>query len=215
MTQEEIHPIKDGFVLEKTKVLIVGTFPPKVEYTEKGKDFFFYSSVKNQFWNRIDNIFPDQNGLKKTKLRNKDESYETNKKRKENFCEEACLGFIDVFTRIKRNTEGSKDTDLILIENIVQNNYLETLLLKFENIKRICCTYSLAFKTLKSEIEKNKKYSFYEIKDDNTANGIKLFVTLGHRKFEIVLLYPATRSNHKKELKDSQYRNYLSLKIKL
>ena len=64
MTQEEIHPIKDGFVLEKTKVLIVGTFPPKVEYTEKGKDFFFYSSVKNQFWNRIDNIFPDQNCAK-------------------------------------------------------------------------------------------------------------------------------------------------------
>ena len=211
MTAQELHPIKHGFVSTKTRILIVGTFPPKKEYIEKGNDFFFYSSEKNQFWNRIDNIFPNQNGLKKTKSKNKNESFKSNKKRKEMFCENACLGFIDVFTRIRRNCIGSKDNDLIPDENIVQNQYLDELLIKYKNIERICCTYSLAFETLLSEIRKNPNYSYSEISDSNSANGKKIIVNFKSLRFEIVLLYPATRSNHKNEIKDSQYKYYLSL----
>lgn len=211
MTEIETHPLKNGFSPTKTKILIMGTFPPKKEYIEKGKDFFFYSSVRNQFWNRIDNIFPDQEGLKKTKSKNKKESFESNKKRKEIFCENVSLGFIDVFTKIKRKYEGSKDIDLIPIENIIQNKYLDNLLTRCESIERICCTYSLAFGTLISEISKNPDYSYTEELDSNSANGKKILVYFKGMRFEIILLYPATRSNHKNEIKDSQYKYFLSL----
>ncbi len=63
----ENHPISSGFIPESARVLIVGTFPPKKEYTEKKNGFFFYSSEKNQFWNRVDNIKANAQ-LKKTKI---------------------------------------------------------------------------------------------------------------------------------------------------
>ena len=145
----ETHPIPEGYIPLNTKVLVIGTFPPKNEYISKGKDFFFYSSEKNHFWNRIDNIFFEKTGFKKTKNKNSNESHTSNKKRKEAFARENKLGFLDIFTKITRKKDSTNDEDIIPIENIIENKKLLNTINSNSELKRICCTYKLAFDTLK------------------------------------------------------------------
>lgn len=198
------HPIPDGFVPQNTKILIVGTFPPD-EQINKKNGFFFYASPRNQFWNRIDNITGAQ--LKKTKRQNKDLTNEENKLNKEIFAERNNLGFLDVFTIIKRKKKSSKDLDLISVETVLENRKLDKII-KTKPIKRICCTYSLAYDKLKCGLSLIG-YSVNQMKDNKTANGEKLEVTGHGKNFEVVLLYPATRSRHKGVDKDNQYNRYL------
>ena len=117
----ENHPIINGFVPKGTTKLIVGTFPPKNEYKSKRTDFFYYSSVKNHFWNRIDNVNKKGVKLKQTKYKNESETISANKSRKENFSRENKLGFIDIFSKVKRKKNTSSNSDLIAIETILQN----------------------------------------------------------------------------------------------
>jgi G:T/U-mismatch repair DNA glycosylase len=209
MTQEiEKHPIPEGFFQTNTEVLIVGTFPPKKEYVSRGKDFFFYSSPKNQFWNRIDNIFPTNQTLKKTKTKNIFETFANNKKRKEKFAKQYNIGFLDFFTKVSRKKDSPDDIDLISVENIIENKKLLLLLKSSKKIKRICCTYKLAYESIKNSIKKISK-NVNTIEDDTTANKERLEFIINRNKVEIVLLYPATRSSHKGALKDSQYKKYL------
>ena len=70
----EIHPIKNGFIPKNSKTIIVGTFPPKSEYLNN-PNFFFYSSVRNHLWNRMENIFPEFE-LKKTSTKLKNISFD-------------------------------------------------------------------------------------------------------------------------------------------
>lgn len=202
----ENHPISNGFIPETARVLIVGTFPPKKEYTEKKSGFFFYSSEKNQFWNRVDNIKTNAQ-LKKTKNKNANESLIENKTRKEFFCIENKLGFIDVFSSIKRKADSANDSDLVPIENIIQNGKLIQIL-KTKNISRICCTYKLAYDCLKCNLgllSKNVTIS----ESNDSANGEIINFVFENRKIELILLYPATRSRHKGSVKDKQYKKYL------
>ena len=202
----ENHPISNGFIPESARVLIVGTFPPKKEYTEKKSGFFFYSSEKNQFWNRVDNIKTNAQ-LKKTKNKNANESLIENKKRKENFCIENKLGFIDVFTSIKRKADSANDSDLVPIENIIQNGKLIQIL-KSKNISRICCTYKLAYDCLKCNL--GSLFQNVTISENiDSANGEIIHFVFEHRKIELILLYPATRSRNKGSEKDVQYKKYL------
>lgn len=201
----ENHPISNGFIPESAQVLIVGTFPPKKEYTEKKSGFFFYSSERNQFWNRIDNI---QNiNLKKTQHKNAKETFVENKRRKEIFSTKNKLGFIDVFSSIKRKADSVKDSDLVPIENIIQNGKL-TQILQSNNISRICCTYKLAYDCLRCNLGSlSKNVTISQSKD--SANGEIIQFVFDNRKIELVLLYPATRSRHKGSDKDVQYKKYL------
>ena len=206
--QIEIHPISSGFVQSNTEVLIIGTFPPKKEYVSKGENFFFYSSEKNQFWNRVDNIFPNEQGLKKTKSKNNKETLVSNKKRKEEFSKKYKIGFLDIFTKVSRKNDTANDIDLISIENIIENKKLLKLINSKSKIKRVCCTYKLAFEVLKismNTISKNYKI----INDESTANNEKIEAIINGKKIDIILLYPATRSSHKGELKDQQYKKFL------
>lgn len=218
----EIHPyyyyinigneLKGGYIPVGTKILIIGTFPPYETYINKGQDYFYYSSEKNQLWNRFDNIFiraKNYSSLKKTKAKNFSESYEENKKRKEIFIKKCSIGFIDIFSMIERRIyNSSKDKDIIPRETILDNNYLDAIL-KTEKVVRICCVYSLAYNILKNWILKNKKYSVKAIYDKDTANKEKLLVSGDNRQFEIVLLFPATRSGNKGVLKDIQYKKFI------
>ena len=202
----ENHPILNGFIPESARVLIVGTFPPKKEYTEKKSGFFFYSSERNQFWNRIDKIKTNAQ-LKKTKHRNANESLIENKKRKESFCIENKLGFIDVFSSIKRKADSANDSDLVSIENIIQNGKL-TQILKSKDLTKICCTYKLAYECLKSNlVSLSKNVTIRESND--SANGEIIDFVFENRKIELILLYPATQSRHIGSIKDSQYKKYL------
>lgn len=204
MNEIENHPIENGFIHDNIKTLIVGTFPPKDVYFNNN-NFFFYSSVRNHFWNRMENIFKNYN-LKKTQTKCREITPEQNKKDKENFSKEKEIGFLDVFTKISRLKNSTKDDDLISVENIVENDKLENILSEYESLNRICCTYKLAFEILKCKLEKNK---LTIIEDSTSANGIKMIYLFKNRKIEIYLLYPATRSREKSELKDSQYAKLL------
>lgn len=201
----ETHPILNGFVPQNAQVLIVGTFPPKNEYLQKKDGFFFYSSEKNQFWNRIDNILNKH--LKKTLTKNANESFIENKKRKESFAVNNNLGFIDVFSSVIRKANTSNDSDLIQIENIVQNGKLAKIL-ESKNVKRICCTYKLAYECLKCNLGSlSKSIGFRKCPD--SANGEIIYFDYQTRQIELVLLYPATRSRHKSNTKDDQYKKFL------
>jgi len=201
----ENHPISNGFIPKSARVLIVGTFPPKKEYTEKQSGFFFYSSERNQFWNRIDNI--KHAHLKKTQHKNAEEAFIENKRRKEIFSVENKLGFIDVFSSIKRKSDSANDSDLVPIENIIQNGKLIQIL-KSNNISRICCTYKLAYDCLKCNLGSLSKNVTITVSKDS-ANGEIIHFVFDNRKIELILLYPATRSRHKGSEKDLQYKKYL------
>ena len=117
----EIHPIKNGYLNNNTKCLIIGTFPPFTEYNNN-ENFFFYSSPKNHFWNIIEEIFP-KTSLKKTKHKLKHICFKQNVKHKKAFCKKHKIGFLDVFSSIKRRTEASsKDLDIIPHETICDND---------------------------------------------------------------------------------------------
>lgn len=204
MQKTETHPIATGFIPENTKTLVVGTFPPKDIYINN-KHFFFYASAHNHFWNRMENIFNEYK-LKKTKNKCIDVSEEQNKKDKQKFAEDKNIGFLDVFTIIARLTNSTKDEDLVDVENIVQNGKLNEILTHNKNIVRICCTYKLAFETLKCKLPKNQ----VEIVNDNdSANNQKIIYEFKNRIIEIYLLFPATRSRDKNEVKDAQYNKLL------
>jgi G:T/U-mismatch repair DNA glycosylase len=202
----ENHPISNGFIPETARVLIIGTFPPKKEYTEKKNGFFFYSSEKNHFWNRIDNIKTNSH-LKKTQLKNANESLIENRRRKESFSIDNKLGFVDVFSVIKRKVDSANDSDLIPIENIIQNGKLIQIL-RTKSISRICCTYKLSYECLKCNLESLSKSVTINQRGD-TANGEIINFSFENRKIELILLYPATRSSQKGAIKDAQYKKYL------
>lgn len=201
----ETHPIINGFIPEESKTIIVGTFPPKSEYENK-PEFFFYSSVRNHLWNRMENIFP-QYHLKKTSTKLKNISTEENKMHKQIFCSDKKIGFLDVFTKIERKVnDSSNDSDIIPKENIIDNGILFEHLDNNKNISRICCTYKLAYDYLLCGINKTQlQFKTNEL----TANTEEYIFTYNSRKISILLLYPATRSRQKGEIKDEQYRKLI------
>lgn len=206
MTSLETHPIPNGYIPNNCQTLVIGTFPPKKEYF-RIKDYFFYSSPQNHFWNRVENIFPDLDPkLKKTKTRLANITKAENRAHKEAFSNEKKIGFIDVFHSIRRLADTPDDADIVSISNIVSVGILDSILSQNANIDRICCTYSLAYRTLVGELDKNKVNSFY---DEVSANKVKLEYKLGSRIIEVFLLYPATRSRDPGWLKDAQYKKLL------
>lgn len=201
----ETHPIPNGFIPVNAKTIIIGTFPPKSEY-ENNNNFFFYSSVRNHLWNRIETLFP-RYSLKKTATKLKNKTPEQNKVDKENFCKDKEVGFIDMFTKIERKVNNStKDKDLDPKENIIENGLLFKILNENKNIDRICCTYKLAYDSLLCGLE--KELLLFK-KNELTANGEEYILKYNSRKIQILLLFPATRSRHKNELKDKQYRKLI------
>ena len=204
MNTIETHPIVIGYIPENIKTLIVGTFPPKEVYLNDNS-FFFYSSVRNHFWNRMENIFPSYK-LKKTKSKCVEVSKAQNKIDKEKFASEKYIGFLDIFTKISRVKNSSKDEDLVSEENILENGRFEEILKSNESLSKICCTYKLAYEVFKCKLEKDKTSI---VEDSDSANGQKMIYNFENREIEIYLLYPATRSREKSEIKDSQYKKLL------
>jgi G:T/U-mismatch repair DNA glycosylase len=196
----ELHPIQRGYIPENTKTLIMGTFPPIGN--QNPDTFFFYPSPQNHFWNRMENIFPRMK-LKKTKFKLQDKSNEENILDKKRFCTEKKIGFLDVFTKIIRNKENNDDSNLENVEDVVSNGILLNGLKKNQSIQRICCTYQLAYNTL---IEGLKTCEGITVNEMHPKLA-KIFIE--NREIDVHLLFPATRSGQKKEVKDQQYKELI------
>jgi len=201
---KEKHPIDKGFIPKGIKTLIVGTFPPKTEY-ENNKNLFFYNSTRNHFWNRMENIFPGL-ALKKTKNKCANRTPEQNKIDKENFAIAKSIGFLDIFTKVSRKKDSSKDIDLIPVESIIENKILFKILDDNIELTKICCTYNLAYEVFEENLPKEL---LAEIANEKTANQKELIYKYGSRKISILLLFPATRSRQKNEVKDEQYNSLI------
>lgn len=205
MTPIESHPMPEGFLPENTLCLIMGTFPPK-EFV-KAAHFFFYPSPQNHFWNRMENIVPGVR-LKKTQKKLQDVSEAQNVLDKMEFCKQQGIGFLDVFTRVSRREGTNEDTNLENVEDVISNGKLLWILQATPSIQRICCTYSLAFKTLKSGISQIPGCKISEVGE--TSFQAKFTDT--ERVIDVYLLYPATRSRHRGKEKDRQYRSLIFLR---
>lgn len=205
MTPIETHPMPEGFVPESTLCLIMGTFPPK-EFV-KAAHFFFYPSPQNHFWNRMESIVPGAR-LKKTQKKLQDVSDAQNVLDKKEFCKQQGIGFLDVFTRVSRRDGTNEDTNLENVEDVISNNKLLRILEAKPSIQRIGCTYSLAFKTLKSGLEQIPGCEISKVGE----TGFQAKFTDTERVIDVYLLYPATRSRHRGEEKDSQYRGLIFFK---
>jgi len=218
----EVHPfynyvnngnkIKGGFIPKGTKILIIGTFPPFNTYKYTNTGYFYYSSPRSHFWNRFDNLFTRIEGYMPLKLtKNSIETLEENKLRKQVFSETLRIGFIDIFSKIERKqSASSKDIDIISKETILHNGYLTTIL-ETESIVRICCVYSLAYYTFKEWFLKNHPQKIEQVPDVETANKEKLIIKhKENKKFEVVLLFPASRSGQKGFIKDLQYKRFIT-----
>ncbi|MDY0905610.1 hypothetical protein [Pedobacter sp. CFBP9032] len=217
----EIHPyahyqtpvtnVTGGYVPKNTKVLIMGTFPPQAEYETKGGGFFYYSSERNHLWNRFDNIFENDHEfvpLKKTANRNHHETFIENMQRKMRFCNDKEIGFMDIFAKIDRNIPGgTADADLIPLIDVLQNKNL-IYAIQTQSIKRICCVYKLAYIHLKANLI-NHGFQITTFPNTHSADNL-MNVVEGHgKKFELVLLYAATRSPEPGHLKDFQYNHFI------
>jgi hypothetical protein len=224
MTEIETHPffdkgtsniknIRGGFFPEGMKVLIVGTFPPKINYFGKEESYFFYPNAKNQFWYIIDSILKDTIGyqsLKKTKTQNKNENEKENCQRKKEFSTIKHLGFIDVFTKIKRSKENdADDSGIIPIEDIFEIGLFDKIIQNSGELKRICCLYSLAFEKTYNYIKcKNPQSRNFEIKVGEF--GSKLFEYKG---IEIIKLSSPRFDYQPTKPKIDQYKFYLFDKV--
>lgn len=202
MNRIETHPLQEGFVPEKARCLIMGTFPPIGHH--ESMNFFFYPSPQNHFWNRMEHIFPEVK-LKKTKTKLSDITSAKNVQDKKEFSMQKGIGFLDVFTKISRSQNTNDDTNLVNEEDVLKNGILIKILERNPSIQRICCTYSLAFRTLKEGLAKNGGCQIVK----ESKEHFQVFLTDSKRELDVYLLYPATRSRQKKEVKDEQYRRLI------
>jgi len=202
--EQNINNLKGGFLPGNSKIIIMGTFPPKKEY-EKYESFFYYPSSQNRFWNIIDEVFENtERPLKFTKTSGKNEPRTDNINRKIEFSLKNKIAFLDFYSKIERKNDTSYDTDLVNIENVVENDILIKYL-KVNKPQFILCTYSRAYKEL-IRVLSNKSY---DVKENNKEK--KSILTFENSKIEIIQLFPATFRGPKEEIKIIQYQNYLKI----
>jgi len=217
MDRIEIHPayngykqnidnLKGGLLPGKAKIIIMGTFPPRSGY-ENISPFFYYPSSRNQFWNRIDNILNNHNSpLKFTQQSN--ENRKANVNRKFEFALKYNIAFMDYFSKISRKNDTSLDSDLINVENVIENEFLVEYLSANSRIARILCTYSLAYDELIGSLKK-KNYNIIQEEERHSATGQKSVLKFNGNTVEIIQLYPATRSRYTREQNDNQYKYFI------
>lgn len=100
LTAIEIHP-HPFFVPESATVLILGTFPGRKNVLVEGKDEWFYSSKRNQFWTIIRAVY--------------NEALLTTQEKKSCF-EKYGIAMGDIFLKIRRRENTNSDSDIEVIE---------------------------------------------------------------------------------------------------
>lgn len=163
---------KDGGIwFDDTKTIICGTFPPRKEYFF-ANGYLHYSSSKNKFWKHIDIIYN-----KSLYLNSKDKNKRiTNSIDKIEFIKTKKIGFIDIFSKIKRkDLNSAKDIDLRPIETIFQNGIFDEMLKC--DVRQFIFVYSLSRKIFFDYLQ--SKYGITpKLKRKYRNNGITLEVSV-------------------------------------
>ena len=100
MQEIETHPHK-LFVPHGASVLILGTFPGKNNVQVAGRDEWFYSSKRNQFWTILSGVYGEE--------------LKTNADKKDLFTRKG-IAIGDIFLKIRRKENNNSDTSLEVIE---------------------------------------------------------------------------------------------------
>lgn len=207
--------LQGGFLPSSTRILIMGTFPPPRvmhTYEQKGLDhFFYYQSPSNHFWNRVEAIVTPKDGLRWKHTAASPEELSANISRKRALCAEMGWGFMDYFSEVERKEENSsKDIDLKKIASVFDNSYLTEAIRHLASLQCIACVYKTALDGLLEDVLSHGD-TIEIVEDDHTADGNRYIWTSPafSKSIDIVLLFPATRSYHSKEEKNTQYRHFL------
>lgn len=166
-----------GIWFSDTVTAMCGTYPPLREYqTQQGtirKGYVHFSSPRNKYWRHVDNIYGTKLYIP-TKIAKNEQARIDNALKKIDFLEEKKLGFIDIFTKVRRRVNGSaKDTDLISVETIFDNGIFENVLQ--QNIRQFGFVYSLSRDIFIEKIEAKYKVKPQTVRPYN-ANNIPLEV---------------------------------------
>jgi len=181
MKDIEKHLFDDtNFFPDKMKTLILGTFPVPL-YSSKEKFYslsedkrensWYYSSVKSEFWKLIADSF---------EIKDRAE-FMQNKSIKKKLFQDNNIGIADVFSKCKRKDKnGSKDTDLIVVE------YNDSLIKIFnqysKSLKLIIFTSRFTennfFKILKAnnlndELKESVNKKLKNALDENIINSVR------------------------------------------
>jgi TDG/mug DNA glycosylase family protein len=130
-----IHPF-EPIIFKTSKILILGTFP-SIKSIENS---FYYSHPKNQFWDILNIVFNDKKPV------NIEEKIKFLKKHK--------IALWDSICECKRKNGNSRDDNL----EILAPCDIESLLIKYPNIKKIAVTSRTAEKVIKKYF-KNSSFS--------------------------------------------------------
>ena len=108
----ETHP-HPFFIPSNPLVLLVGSFPGRHNVDVEGKDEWFYSSPRNQFWPILRKVY--------------NENLFTTKEKKDSF-EKHGIAIGDIFLKIRRKENTNSDSDIEVIEynNIALEKVLKT-----------------------------------------------------------------------------------------
>lgn len=188
----------------------MGTFPPPsvIERFLNGNPFFYYSSSQNHFWNRVESFVPPENHLRWKWLNHAFETEMENRHRKILLAQERGWAFMDFFSIIDRLQNNAADNNLINVENVVENNQLIQALTVIPTINRILCTYQTSFRCLLETLV-GAGINLFHLPEPDAVGGVKVIWHFENRNIEIIQLYPASRSNHRAQLKNEQYGFYL------
>jgi len=148
---------KGGIWFLDSKIIIMGTFPPKKEYFGR-KGYVHFPSSKNQFWKHIDKVYGSflYAALNKSEM---DSERVKNAKAKITFARNQNIGFVDIFSKIKRKADTVKDDDLETFETVFDNGIMDNLL--SHQVNQFFFVYSKARDIFLSEY---KKHNFIEPK---------------------------------------------------
>jgi G:T/U-mismatch repair DNA glycosylase len=206
------NQLTGGIVPENSRLVIMGTFPPPevMQRVLNGNPFFYYNSPRNHYWNRIESFVPLPKGLRYKWLKNAKETEAENVRRKIELAHKKCWAYMDFFSKIERRVPKSAD-DLNIIPklNVLESGQLDALLTAMPSIGTICCTYKTSFEGLVGALKTVGVDCTIET-SSLAANGKKYIWPYRGRSIEIILLFPASRSRHKRDIKNYQYQHFLA-----
>jgi G:T/U-mismatch repair DNA glycosylase len=186
-----------GIWFPDTKTIICGTFPPQKEYNNR-KGYIHYSSPRNKLWQQIDKIHNTTLHLK-GKIAKQDDLRIKNATEKIEFLKAHKIGLIDIYTKINRKVDSSKDSDIVPIETIFETSVFEKIL--SSNVDCVIFVYSLSKIEFETQLQQRFKVEFEVIKEHNDGGILLGIKTCRIRGKELKLIYYPMHGNNKDEKK--------------